>query len=142
MRVRGSVGPSPNKHVMVMGVETTGFVGHESPNRRTTTNSALRLARRALSGGQSALPGFASHLNRKSPAVLHLFALQVVRKLLRLDYSRAAMLVSEWTDLRRTFGLRKIPIYTTLYCAERQFLDRHLSLITWRSWLYVRKCTQ
>ena len=89
---------------------------------RAMTKSAVQLAREALVVGQQALPRYSGPRSRHDYTQPQLFALLVVKQMLRLDYRGVVTLVAEWSELRRALGLRtgKVPHYSTLcYAAHR-----------------------
>jgi hypothetical protein len=89
---------------------------------RAMTKSAVQLAQEALAVGQRALPRYSGPRSRHDYTQPQLFALLVVKQMLRLDYRGITTLVAEWGELRRALGLRrgKVPHYSTLcYAAHR-----------------------
>lgn len=96
-------------------------VGREEVMRRMS-KSAVRVAREALVAGRAALPEYASPYSRKDYTQPQLFALLVLRQFLRVDYRGVMALVAEWSELRRTLGLAKVPHYSTLAHASRRIL--------------------
>lgn len=90
---------------------------------RATTKSALRLAREALAVGRASLAPYASRFSKHSYTQPQLFAMLVLRQFLKVDYRGFVVLLGEWSDLRRTLGIRKVPHYSTLCYAERRLLS-------------------
>lgn len=87
---------------------------------RAMTKSAVALAREALVVGQRALPNYSHPRSRHDFTQPQLFALLALRQMLRLDYRGLVALLTEWAELRRVLGLRKVPHYSTLcYAAHR-----------------------
>ncbi|MFC7738831.1 hypothetical protein ACFQX4_24205 [Roseomonas sp. GCM10028921] len=89
---------------------------------RKMAKSAVQVAREALAAGRAALPEYGSRYSRKDYTQPQLFALLVLRQFLRTDYRGVVALVAEWSDLRRTLGLTKVPHYSTLAHASRRVL--------------------
>lgn len=89
---------------------------------RRMSKSAVRVAREALAAGRAALPEYGSRFSRRDYTQAQLFALLVLRQFLRTDYRGVVALVAEWTELRRTLGLTKVPHYSTLAHASRRIL--------------------
>jgi hypothetical protein len=86
------------------------------------TKSAVALAREALVVGRLALPPYSCPTSRHDYTQPQLFALLVLRQMLRLDYRGVVALVAEWTEVRQVLGLRKVPDQSTLcYAAHRLF---------------------
>ena len=91
---------------------------------RAMTKSAVALAREALVVGQRALPNYSHPRSRHDFTQPQLFALLTLRQMLRLDYRGLVALLTEWAELRRALGLRKVPHYSTLcYAAHRLLAD-------------------
>ena len=87
---------------------------------REMTKSPLALAREALTVGRLALPAYSCARSRHDFTQPQLFAVLVLKQMLRLDYRGLAALLAEWAELRRALGLRKVPHYSTLcYAAHR-----------------------
>ena len=89
---------------------------------RAMTKSPLRLARVALSVGESALPEYSGKFSRKDFTQPQLFAVLVVRRFLRTDYRGMTAMLYEWSDLRGLLGLKKVPHYSTLCYAEERLI--------------------
>ena len=87
---------------------------------REMTKSAVALATEALTIGRMALPPYSCRTSRHDYTQPQLFALLVLKQMLRLDYRGVVTLVAEWTELRRALGLRRVPDHSTLcYAAHR-----------------------
>jgi hypothetical protein len=89
---------------------------------RAMTKSAVRLAREALAVGRVALPAYSSRFSRHDYTQPQLFALLALKQFLKTDYRGLAVLLTEWSELRRALGLKKVPHYSTLCYAERRLL--------------------
>jgi transposase-like protein DUF772 len=87
---------------------------------REMTKSAVALAREALAVGRLAFPPYSAARSRHDFTQPQLFAMLVLRQMLRVDYRGLVALLAEWRELRRALGLRKVPHYSTLcYAAHR-----------------------
>jgi hypothetical protein len=89
---------------------------------RAMTRSAVALAREALTVGRRALPAYSCPRSRHDFTQPQLFALLVVRQMLRLDYRGRCALLAEWGEWRRALGLKKVPHYSTLGDAAHRLL--------------------
>lgn len=99
---------------------------------REMTKSALAVAREALAVGRAALPPFASKFSRRDGYTQpQLFAILAVRKFLREDYRGMETRLSEWSDLRETLGLQKVPDHSTLCLAEAKLAQKGGSRASW-----------
>lgn len=88
------------------------------------TKSPLAVARESLAIGQQSLPEYASKFSRKDYTLPQLFALLVLRKFFRTDYRGVVALVAEWTELRETLALTKVPDHSTLWQVEQKLLEK------------------
>jgi Transposase domain (DUF772) len=98
---------------------------------RSTSKSALTLAREALAVAEAALPRFSSRFSRKEYTQHQLFAILVLRQFLRTDYRGMAQMLREWSDLREALGLELTPHYSTLCYAEQRLLKGGPSSASW-----------
>lgn len=89
---------------------------------RSTTKSALTLAREAKAAAQHALPKYSSPYSRKDYTQHQHFAVLVLRQFLRTDYRGIVQMLSEWAELREALDLKQVPHYSTLCYAERRLL--------------------
>ena len=76
------------------------------------SKSAVQVAQEALAAGRAALPEYGSRYSRRDYTQPQLFALLVLRGFLRTDYRGVVTLLAEWSELRRTLGLAKVPHYS------------------------------
>lgn len=93
---------------------------------RLMTKSPLQLAQVALSCAQEALEPYSCPKSRHDFTQAQLFALLVLKTFFRTDYRGIVELLGDWSDLRTTLGLRKVPHYSTLCYAERRLLKKGL----------------
>ena len=89
---------------------------------RSTSKSAVAVAREALEAAQKALPKYSSRFSRKEYTQHQHFAVLVLRQFFRTDYRGIVQLLSEWAELREALGLEQIPHYSTLCYAEQRLL--------------------
>jgi hypothetical protein len=90
---------------------------------RAMTKSPLRLAREALTLGQSALPAYSGRFSRHDFTQPQLFAILVLKVFLKTDFRGIVAVLSDWPDLARTLGLKKVPHYSTLCYAQERLLE-------------------
>jgi hypothetical protein len=89
---------------------------------RSMSRSVLGVARDALTTGEAALAPYASRYSRRDYTRPQLFALLVVRQLLKVDYRGVVALAAEWRELREALGLGRVPHYSTLARAAPRLL--------------------
>jgi hypothetical protein len=97
-------------------------------SKRLMTKSPLRLAKTALATARQALPPYSSKFSRKDFTQHQLFALLVLREFLKQDYRGLEQLLLEWSDLRQTLGLTKVPDHSTLQKAAQRLLEKKGSI--------------
>ncbi len=74
------------------------------------SKSVLDAARDALTTGEAALARYASRCSRRDYTRPQLFALLVVRQLLKVDdYRGVVALAAEWRGLREALGFGRVP---------------------------------
>jgi len=96
--------------------------------KRTMTKSPLAVAREALTTAQAALPPHSSKFSRKDYTQHQLFALLTLREFLKTDYRGLEQYLHDWSDLRQTLGLSKVPDHSTLQKAATRLLEKKGSL--------------
>lgn len=96
-----------------------------------TTKSVLAVARRALQVGQRTLEPYPHRFAPKKFTQPQLFAILVVRQMLRLDYRGMEVRLQEWAELRQVLGLKQVPRYATLCLAQHRLLRKKISLEPW-----------
>lgn len=89
-----------------------------------TTKAVLPVARRALTTGQRILAPYAHRFAPKKFTQPQLFAVLVVRQMLRLDYRGMEARLREWAELRDALGLTAVPSYSTLCYAHQRLLSK------------------
>ena len=96
---------------------------------RSLSKSPLAVAREALAVAQEALPPYSCAVSRRDFTQPQIFAVLAVRKFMDLDYRGIVVILREWSDLRETLGLKKVPHYSTLCYAEERMLKGGLSSV-------------
>jgi len=94
---------------------------------RSMTKSPMALAREALKVGQEGLPRYSSPFSRRDFTQGQLFAILVLRQFFKTDYRGVVQLLHDFSDLRETLELQKLPHYSTLCYAEKRLLKKGLS---------------
>lgn len=89
-----------------------------------TTKDPIALARTALEVGQAALVAYSHPNSPHKFTQAQLFALLVLREFFRLDYRGLVTWLAQWSELRAVLGLKRIPHYSTLCCAEDRLLKK------------------
>ena len=95
---------------------------------RSLTKSPITLAREAYTLGQSALPEYSSVYSRRDFTQAQLFAALILRQFFKMDYRGIMQLLQEWSDLRETLKLTKVPHWTTLQKAQERLLKKGVSI--------------
>ena len=78
----------------------------------------------ALRAARDSLPEYAHRKSPKKFTQPQLLAALVIKEFLQLDYRGLHVLLMEWSDLRRTLGLKKVPHFTTLCAAAHRLLGK------------------
>ena len=89
---------------------------------RHMTKSPLAVAREALAVGEAAVPPYSSRFSPKIYTQAQLFAILVVRRMLKLDYRAVVVMLAEFSELRQVLKLNKLPHFTTLCEAEHRLM--------------------
>ena len=93
---------------------------------RAMTKSPVALAKQALRIAKGALPTYSSVYSRHDFTQYQLFAILILRQFLKTDYRGIIQLLKDFSDLRKTLKLKKIPHYSTLCYAEQRLLKKGL----------------
>ena len=88
----------------------------------TLTKSPLRVAREALTIATKVLRPYAHKFSPKLYTQPQLFVCLVLKTFYKTDYRGIATQLQEYTELRRTVGLRCVPHFTTLHKASKRLL--------------------
>ena len=93
---------------------------------RAMTKSPVAVAREALQMGQRGLALYSSPFSKKDFTQPQLFAMLVLRQFFRTDYRGVVQMLRDFSELRSTLGLKKVPHYSTLCYAEQRLLKKGL----------------
>jgi hypothetical protein len=88
------------------------------------TRSPVALARKALEVADSAFPAYSARRSRKDFTQQQHFALLVLMTFLKTDHRGIVALVADWSDLKQTLKLKKVPHYTTLFKAQKRLMEK------------------
>ena len=94
------------------------------------TKSPLAVAQEALAAAKRALPEYSCRCSRRDFTQHQLFAVLAVKHFMRTDYRGVVQLASEWSELRRVLGLKKVPHYSTLCYAEERMFKKGASTLS------------
>jgi len=94
--------------------------------KRRMTKSPVALAKTALRSAKASLSTYSSRYSRHDFTQHQLFAILVLRQFLRTDYRGIIQMLKDFSDLRKTLGLKKIPHYSTLRYAEKRLVKKGL----------------
>jgi len=92
----------------------------------TMTKSPVTLAKYALKVAQKALPSYSASKSRHDFNQAQLFAILSLREFFQTDYRSLMQYLQDFTDLRTTLGLSKIPHFTTLQKAHQRLIKKGL----------------
>jgi hypothetical protein len=90
----------------------------------TLSKSATYVARAALAVARKALRPYAHKYSPKLYTQPQLFACLVLKVFFKLDYRGLTTRLQEWSEMRRTLGLRCVPHFSTLHKASGRLLRR------------------
>ena len=93
---------------------------------RAMTKSPIALAKQALQTAKNALPTYSSVYSRHDFTQHQLFAILVLRQFIKTDYRGIIQMLKDFSDLRKTLNLKKVPHYATLCYAEKRLLKKGL----------------
>jgi Transposase domain (DUF772) len=91
---------------------------------RVATRSPVALARKALQIAADAIPAYSSKFSKKDFTQHQLLAMLALEQFLRTDDRGLVALLAEWSDLRDTLGIRKVPHPTTLFQARKRLAKK------------------
>lgn len=94
--------------------------------RPNLTNSPVRLARTALAVAKKALPTYSAVKSRHDFTQAQLIAILALRQFFKTDYRGIRQLLSDFSDLRKELGLKKVPHYTTIQKAQQRLIKKGL----------------
>ncbi len=93
---------------------------------RRMTRSPVALAKEALRVAAETLPTYSSKFSRRDFTQQQLFAILVLMKFAKTDYRGIVAQLADWSDLRHTLKLKKLPHYSTLCYAHQRLLKKGL----------------
>ena len=93
---------------------------------RAMTKSPVALAKQAMRIAKAALPQYSSVYSRHDFTQHQLFTILVLRQFLKTDYRGIIQMLADFSDLRKTLGLKKVPHYSTLCYAEKRLIKKGL----------------
>ncbi|MHB9071526.1 MAG: hypothetical protein ACYC54_14305 [Sedimentisphaerales bacterium] len=93
---------------------------------RTMTKSPVALTKQAFDTAKAALPDYSSNYSRHDFTQHQLFTILVLRQFLKTDYRGIIQMLKDFSDLRKTLNLKKIPHYSTLCYAEKRLVKKGL----------------
>src|SRR4051794_32997417 len=99
--------------------------------RRASTRSPVALARTALRVARQALPAYASKFSKKDFTQHQLLAMLALGQFLKTDDRGLVAYLADWSDLRDTLGLEKLPHHPTLFHARRRLAKKGASKACW-----------
>jgi hypothetical protein len=91
---------------------------------RSLTKSPVAFAVTALKVAEAALRPYSHPKSPQKYTQAQLFAILALRDFMKTDYRGIIAMLSEWTDLRETLGLKQVPHYSTLWYAEKRLLKK------------------
>ena len=94
---------------------------------RTMTKSPVRLAKEALKVAETALSPYSSRFSKKDFTQPQLFAILILRQFFKTDYRGIVQVLHDFSELRGTLKLKKVPHYSTLCYAQKRLLKKGLS---------------
>jgi hypothetical protein len=96
----------------------------DTTRRRVATRSPVALARKALQIAANALPAYSSKFSKKDFTQHQLLAMLALEQFLRTDDRGIVALLADWSDLRDTLELKKLPHPTTLFQARKRLAKK------------------
>ena len=90
------------------------------------TRSPVTSAKQAMRIAEAALPQYSSVYSRHDFTQHQLFTILVLRQFLKTDYRGIIQMLADFSDLRKTLGLKKIPHYWPLWYAEKRLIKKGL----------------
>jgi hypothetical protein len=96
----------------------------DTTKQRVATRSPVALARKALQIAADAIPAYSSKFSKKTFTQHQLLAILALEQFLRTDDRGIVALLADWSDLRDTLELPKIPHPTTLFQARKRLAKK------------------
>jgi hypothetical protein len=94
--------------------------------QRVATRSPVALAEKALQVAADAVPAYSSKYSKRDFTQHQLLAILALEQFLRTDDRGVVALLADWSDLRDTLGLGKLPHPTTLFYARKRLAKKGL----------------
>jgi hypothetical protein len=91
------------------------------------TKSTLSFATTALTIGENALPPYSCPKSPKTYTQPQLFAILALKVFLKQHYRGIVAILKEWSELRNTLKLKKVPDHSAVWRAEQRLLKKGLS---------------
>jgi hypothetical protein len=85
------------------------------------TRSPLAFTQQALEVARAALSAYSSKFSKKDFTRHQHFALLALKTFLKMGYRDVVDLLRDWSELRTTLELKKVPHFTTLQKAATRF---------------------
>ena len=89
-----------------------------------TTKNPIALARAAMDAGKQALPPYSCPKSPHKFTQPQLVAMLVLKQFFKLDYRGTVEWIAHWSELREALELKRIPVHTTLYEANKRLLKK------------------
>src|SRR5215468_10553196 len=89
------------------------------------------LARMVLRVARDALPAYSSRFSKHDFTQHQLFAILALKHILKTDYRGIVQFPSDWSELRRLLGLKKLPHYSTHKYAHDRLFKKGGSNFSW-----------
>jgi hypothetical protein len=96
----------------------------DTTKRRVSTRSPVALAKKALQVASDALPAYSSKFSKKDFTQHQLLAILALEQFFRTDDRGMVALLVDFSDLRGTLGLKKLPHHTTLFQARKRLAKK------------------
>jgi hypothetical protein len=92
--------------------------------RRVSTRSPVALARTALRVARQAIPAYSSKFSKKDFTQHQLLAVLALEQFFKTDDRGVVAYLADFSDLRATLELKKLPHHTTLFHARRRLAKK------------------
>ena len=92
--------------------------------QRVATRSPVALVRKTLEVARQAIPAYSSKYSKKDFTQHQLLAMLALEQFLKTDDRGLVTLLADWSELRETLGLAKLPHHTTLFHARARLAKK------------------
>ncbi len=99
---------------------------------RSMTNSPPALATTSFKMAQQSLPLYSHPKSPHTYTQHQLFACLALMQFFKTDLRGICQMLAEWSDLRQTLGLKRVPHYSTLCYARWRLLKKGASASFWQ----------